>query len=451
MFDIENLEEFHLDNGLKVGILNLPQYNRVLMDLSVRVGAAHDPEGQSGMAHFVEHLLPTSGCEKFPFSVEEESPSELSFTQARSEFGEFTAAASYKNSFYFVGSLPNVMDLSFDSRMSNGQTNRIELALELLSNAVFRPEFNEVGISQERSAILNEICMKKSAPFYDELLEMRQLLFGHKIYARSPLGDLGSISQIELAEIKEFHNTWYHPNNADLIIAGKLPSNIKALIGEHFGDLPSGDLPEFTWPVQVGLEQTQKQVLPAPFLSKALNQERGISPTLLGFTAPSSLHEDHQAVEFVNSILGESQFSRLYQKVREELGLAYAVGSSYLSTSEFGFISTYCAATHSKEEAAINAILGEFERMQSEPVEEGLFRRTMNNFLYSFYSGSESLGRKINFIKDYWLSGRTPQQELEEIAQLTPEKLMSVAQTYFPSQENGVKYVQLIIDPFLEE
>ncbi|NKX45550.1 M16 family metallopeptidase [Roseicyclus persicicus] len=222
------VEEFFLDNGMQVVVIEDHRTPAVTHMVWYRVGAADEPPGQSGIAHFLEHLMfkATDDMASGQFSevVEANGGSDNAFT-----------AWDYTGYFQRVAA------------------DRLGLMMQMEADRMRDLVFDPVEVATERSVILEERAQRTdSSPgaLFNE--QMRAALFLNHPYGIPIIGWRHEMEGLTLENARAFYETWYHPNNAILIVAGDVtPEEVRALAEEHYGPIPaSAALPERLRPTE---------------------------------------------------------------------------------------------------------------------------------------------------------------------------------------------------------
>ncbi len=306
-------ETFTLDNGLKVVVVTNHRAPVVTQMLWYKAGSADDPQGLSGMAHIAEHMM-FKGTERFPDDTFSRTVSRLggrenAFT-ARDYTGYFQSVASEH--------LEVVMEMEAD-RMKNTTFTQEQFDNELL--VVLEERFQRVD--NNPSAQLNEVA--------------NATLHKHHPYGTPIIGWESEIRAATPDDVRAFHEEWYAPDNAVLIVAGDITAEeVRPLAEEHYGGIePSG------------IGERQRLQEPPHIAPRRVEMEspRVQQPSLsIQYLAPSyRTAEDHEAyaLQVLNEILGGGQTSRFYRALVIDQGIAAAAGSWYSAHSwdetSFGF------------------------------------------------------------------------------------------------------------------
>ena len=300
----------------------------------VLAGSRLETVEQAGVAHFMEHLT-FKGTRAFPTA------------RAISEAiegvgGSFNAATDRESTVYWV-------------RVPRREAER---AMEVLGELIVRPVLDEKEIDQEREVIIEEI-----RSYLDDPAEYCQILFQQAMFGTGPLGreicgDEPGIRALPSATIRDFWAATYRPANTVIAVAGELGHAAAVdLAGRAFGT-GNGVVPGWD---------------PAPALpagERLLTGRRDTAQAQLAIGIPGLRrdHPDAWVLAVLNGVLGDGMSSRLFQSVREELGLAYDVSSGVAEYADAGVLEISAGVDPERLPAAITAILAECARLRDEPV-----------------------------------------------------------------------------------
>ena len=212
------VEEFVLDNGMQVVVIEDHRTPAVTHMVWYRVGAADEPPGQSGIAHFVEHLM---------FKATDEL-----------ETGEFSGTVEANG-----GSDNAFTSWDYTGYIQRVAADRLGLMMQMEADRMRDLVFDPVEVATERSVILEERAQRTDSSaggLFNE--QMRAALFLNHPYGIPIIGWRHEMEGLTLENARAFYDTWYHPNNAILIVAGDVtPEEVRALAEEHYGPIPASD------------------------------------------------------------------------------------------------------------------------------------------------------------------------------------------------------------------
>jgi zinc protease len=333
-------ESFALSNGLQVIVITDRRAPVVTHMVWYRVGAADEPRGRSGIAHFFEHLM-FKGTQRIP-------EGEFSRIVARNG-GDDNAFTSWDYTAYY-------------QRIAR---DRLELVMTMEADRMRNLRFSDETFLSERDVIGEERRQRiDNSPGAVLGERMRAMLWPHHPYGTPIIGWLHEIQALDRASALEFYRTWYAPNNAILVVAGDVDAaELRPMVQRIYGRLrPTRDLPARTWvsdPPDVGpMRVTHRdEKVRQPSLSRLYRA------TSYGTDEGRQAHALDVAIE----ILGGSETSRLYRVLVEERRLAVSAGASS-STSGLGGGSVSIAATPAEGvtleqlEAAVDEVIAAFLR-----------------------------------------------------------------------------------------
>ncbi len=393
-------ERTALPDGPRVISACLPGARSVSIAAYVLAGSRLETADQVGVAHFMEHIT-FKGTEAFPS------------TRAISEAiegvgGSFNAATDRESTVYWV-------------RVPARQARR---AADVVGELIIRPRLEDAEIDHERSVIVEEIRSYLDDPAEYAQILIQQAMFGDGPLGREICGDEDAIRALPETTIRAFWSAAYRPSNVVVAIAGDL---------DHAAAL---DLvaPAFGTGNGVALGYGPAPDLPAG--PRYLLGHRDTTQAHLCLAVPAYRrdHPDSWALGVLNGVLGEGMSSRLFLSVREELGLAYDVGSGISEYADTGSIGVYAGVDPDELGPALEAILAELAKLRDVEVSEheldkakaylsgGLeLRMDDTRHLASWIGGQEALHERV----------LTLDEALEAVAAVTAVDIRRVAGELF--------------------
>lgn len=309
-----------LESGLRVVTEALPGLRSVTLGAWVGSGARDETDPESGASHFLEHLL---------FKGTEDRSAREIAEAVESVGGEMNAFTTHEQTVFYVR-VPDV---------------HLDLAVDILADVLWRPAFRESDIESERQVILEEIGMRDDSP--EDLVHdlFAQALFPEHPLGREVLGTDATIEAMPRAGIAQFHSAHYRPTNVVLAAAGNLThTDVLTAIADRFPDTDG------TRPERPGSSLSD----PIPVVVDTRDTEQ--AHVVLGTRALPALDPDRYALTVVNQALGGGMASRLFQKVREERGLAYSVYSYRVSFDDTGFLAVYAGTSPERVDETLEII-----------------------------------------------------------------------------------------------
>lgn len=213
-----DVTDFMLDNGMQVVVIEDHRAPAVTHMVWYRVGAADELPGQSGIAHFLEHLM---------FKATE--------TMGSGEFTELVKAnGGFTNAF---------TSWDYTGYFQRVAADRLGLMMEMEADRMRNLRFDPVEVATERSVILEERAERvdsSAGGLFSE--QTRAALFLNHPYGTPVIGWRHEMEGLTLENAQAFYDTWYHPDNAILIVAGDVtPDEVLALAQDHYGPIPASN------------------------------------------------------------------------------------------------------------------------------------------------------------------------------------------------------------------
>ena len=349
-----------LPSGLRLITEAMPHVRSVSVGVWLERGSRHETDEESGVAHFVEHMLFKGTASR--------TAQEIAQT-IDSIGGQLDAFTSKEYAGYYI----KVLD------------EHVPLAIDLLSDMILRPAFLPDDVTREQGVILEEIKMVEDAP--DDLVHE---VFTAQFWAQHPLGRpiLGTaetVSSFSSPQLRRYFERTYVAPHLVVTAAGHLEhAALRALVERAFASVPTGSVasPDAAPAVAPGVVVREKDI------------EQ--SHVCLGTRAYPQAHPKRHALYVLNTILGGSMSSRLFQHIREDRGLAYAVWSGLMTHSDAGALSVYAGCATDKVDEVIDLTLAEFTAMTRTPVSDAELRRAKDHLKGSLMLSLENTSSRMS-------------------------------------------------------
>ncbi|WP_321394385.1 pitrilysin family protein [Emcibacter sp.] len=299
------VDSFMLENGMKVVVI--PDHRAPIVTHMVwyNVGAADDPKGHSGLAHFLEHML-FKRTKKL----------------AEGEYSRIVARNGGRHNAF--------TSADYTGYYQTVAVDRLPLMMELEADRMVNLVLDEQDVLSERDVVLEERSMRiDSQPMALLREQMAASLFTVHPYGIPIAGWRSELENLSLKDVRDFYDKYYNPANAILVVAGDVTTDhIRTLANKYYQPLKGTPLPKRVRSAEP--EQTEAKRVD-------YRDERVQQPTWLrSYHAPSYSAGEKQyapALDVLSEILGSGVTSRLYQKLVVEQRVAVAAGSQYSSTS----------------------------------------------------------------------------------------------------------------------
>ncbi|MBQ9016498.1 MAG: insulinase family protein [Firmicutes bacterium] len=361
----------------------------------VRTGSSHESGDNSGVSHFIEHMM-FKGTEQ---------RNARQIAEAVDRIGGMSNAFTGKEATcYYIKTL--------SSNIYDGA----EILLDMVTGSTFAEE----EMNKERQVILEEIKMIRDTPDEDVIDMISELVNGKNAIGQTILGTPESLAGIDRQKLVDYYCREYSRDSIVIAAAGNFdPERLAALFEEGLDSLPA-DKPAFAPKIYPYEQQFQVRV-------------KDIEQTHLCMAIPSVSLGDDRYYTFVllSSIFGGSMSSRLFQNIREERGLAYSVASMNAFSSRSGFFTIYAGVAHEKLKETVEAIKYEIEKLCEDGVSEDELAMAKEQMKSSFIFGLENINsRMFNLGKNKLLLDRV--FEADEVLQaydaVTRQDILDAAQ-----------------------
>ncbi|MFO0704543.1 MAG: pitrilysin family protein [Candidatus Andersenbacteria bacterium] len=324
-----------LPNGVRFFAVPEAGTSAVTVLIMYQVGSRYETDRIAGISHFLEHMF-FKGTLKRPDAKE--------ITRELDSLGaEYNAFTSKDHTGYYVKTAAEHLPKSFD----------------VLADMLLHSKFVPTQVKRERTVILEEMRMYLDNPmlYMSDLFE--SVLFGQNALGREIIGFKHSILGTTSAELKRYARMFYHPKNMVVVVAGNVqPAKAFAMTKKYFSSLkPQRRLPFYT--CSINYKEPQVAVMTKPTQQAQL---------CLGFPAYSYTHPKLTALEVLHGVLGSGMSARLFEIIREQMGLAYTVRTGVTTYEDFGAFFARAGTDPAKALHAIEAILKEFKRIKRQLV-----------------------------------------------------------------------------------
>ncbi len=384
-----------LPNSLKIIHECLPYSKSISFGVWLREGSRDEPEEKSGILHFIEHML-FKGSEKF-------SSKEIAKITDRLG-GEVDAFTSKE----FMGINCKVLDKNF------------EKAVELISDIFLKPLFLEEEIENEKRVISEEIKSVEDDP-EDLSVELffKNFLKAHPL-GRSILGSEESIKSFKRNDLIDKHSSTFISSKTFIASSGSVKfEDVKSIFEKYFGKLPYIPNSRNVYPPQFNPGVFWKS-------KKELEQVH----IVLGFPGFSQRSKKRFPFFILNEILAGGFSSRLFQKIREERGLAYSVGSSPATFIDCGVWTIFCDTTRKNLKEVVELMKEELEKIRDGDIREDEVERGKEHLKGGFVLNLESSTSRMAYLARnelYHGEQIPPDSFLEEIDKVEMEDIREVA------------------------
>jgi len=366
---IEGVTEWRLPNGLKILTIPDPGADTITVHIVYLVGSRHEGYGEKGMAHLLEHML-FKGSKRHP-SLKEE------FTRRGARWNGTT---SNDRTNYFE---------TFPATDAN-----LDWALGMEADRMVNSFVRKEDLDSEMTVVRNEFEMGENNPGGVLFQRMQQLAFPWHNYGNPIIGQRADIEKVPIEKLRAFYRTWYQPDNAVLIIAGRFDeTRAIALAGRHFGPLrrPARVLPSYYTeePTQDGERRVRLERV-------------GDNPIVTAlYRVPAGSHPDYAAIDLLANILGDVPAGRLHRALVQK-GLASSSWGAERGMHDPGYM--YFGAYLGRDGnlgAARDKLLEVVEGLKKEPLTAEELERSRTALLNDFEKVQLDAGGLVRSLSEF--------------------------------------------------
>ena len=405
--------EHTLSNGLHVILQPDNTTPNVIVSIMYHVGSKNELPERTGFAHFFEHLM-FEGTANIPRGQ---------FTRYVEEAGgSLNAFTSFDLTFYYV-LLPS---------------NQLELGLWLESERLLHARVDSVGIATQKGVVTEEMKQSRdNQPYGRLLIETVSRAFSKHPYRWDVLGAEDHIRNAEDNEFKEFHDMFYVPENAVLVIAGDInEKETLPLVEKYFGEIPRG-----TKEIRRPLSNEPKRMVE---VRDTVYDNIQLPAVIQAYHIPGRGTNDYSAVEMLGNLLSQGQSSRLYRSLVDEQRLALQVMAIPLGYEQPGLTLIFAIPQIGVDPKVLeDALNKELEKVRNELISEQEIEKLKNQFENRFVnsnttiaSRAQNLAQNHTFFKD---AGRI-NTTLNDYLSVTREDILKAAREYFREDNRVVLY-----------
>lgn len=356
-------EEFTLSNGLRVVAEYIPHFPSVSVGLWIGAGSMYETVEENGLSHFVEHML---------FKSTENRTTKEIAVEMDALGGHVNAFTSKECTCYYAKVI----------------AEHLSRAMDLLSDLLLHAKMEEEDFEKERGVILEEIAMCEDTPedlVYDLLAEA---YFGEHALSRPILGTAEQIASVTREALMTYRRKHYRPDNTVLAIAGKFDL-------EQFKTMAEQMLGGWTAP-----KEDAAPMGDAPCLGLVKTKKKDIEQVHMCLAYPGVAQEDDAlyALSVMNNLFGGGMSSRLFQRIREEMGAAYSVYSFPSTYATCGMFQIYAGTSPETAQLVADELHAQIRALVDGGVTDEEFDMAKEQLKVSYVLGLESSSSRMSSI-----------------------------------------------------
>lgn len=409
------VQEHTLANGLKLLMHEDHSVPVAAVGLWYQVGSKDERAGRSGFAHLFEHIM-------FKGSANLEAEEHRNFITSIG--GVYNASTNFDSTIYYEA-VPS---------------NYLERILWMEADRLRSLDVSEENFKSERDVVKEERRLRIENPPFGRLLEVVfQNTYKTHPYRILPIGSMADLDAATLQDVRDFHATYYVPDNATLVVTGDFdPAQVKRWVETYFGPIPKGKKP-------IPRETPKEPAQTAERRAVDYHANTPLPAVVLTYHVPEAVSPDIYPLQVASNILSAGESSRLYRRMVYDKQIALGAGGQAFVLEDPGvFFFFSFLQSDQKAEDAEKELLAEVERLKSEPVSEVELAKAKNQLISELVFGRQTVQAKADAIGyasvilgDVSLVNR----QLAEYQKVTAADVQRVAKTYFNSENRTAVYM----------
>ena len=350
----------NLSNGLRVLLLPSKEVLSFKVLVLINTGADFEIKEQNGISHLLEHMY---------FKGTPKRPSTFKIAT------EIDSVGGYYNAY---------TDREITGLFIQLGADYTDLALDVSSDILLHPLLPEKELEKEKGVIIEEINMLADDPRVTAYELWEKLLYGNQPAGWPIGGSKETVARLSRDDLQQYWQSQFRSQSVLVALSGKLPSSetkALALVKKYFHNIPLGQ-------GKPKLKTREKQIKPNLLIQKKSTEQTHL---WLGFRAFNTFDPRQYALEVLNAVLDAGMSSRLFQLLREKLGLAYYVNSWFSLKTDTGWWAVSAGVNNDRVLEAISHILKEFRSFKISRLDEAEVKKAKNCLIGRLSLSSENV------------------------------------------------------------
>ncbi|MBX4195728.1 insulinase family protein [Candidatus Parcubacteria bacterium] len=405
-----------LPNGLRVVTVPTEGNPAVTVMILVESGSNYETKEQSGLSHFLEHMV---------FKGTKRRPNTLDISREMDELGAEHNAFTANE---------------FTGFWAKGESRHFKKLLDILADMYLNPTLSEEEMEKERGVIIQEILMYEDMPQHKVGRLFLELMYGDAPAGRFITGPAENVKKFTRKDLEDYRAGHYVADNTIVVVAGDIEdSEVKTEVMKTLGEIERKRKP-----VKPAVKEEQKA--PALLVHKKKTDQTHM---ILGFHAFNALDKRMPALQVLASILGRGMSSRLFHKLRNEMGACYYVSASADDYSDYGYFGIATGVESQRIEEVTKVILAECIKLMREavpPEELQKAKEYLSGRLYLGLETTDSLAEFYGVQEAIKHMIEKPEEVERDIRAVSAEDVQNVAREIFRAEKLNLAVVGDIED-----
>lgn len=370
----------------------------------VETGSKYENKENNGISHFLEHMC---------FKGTTKRPTAFDITRELDTIGaQYNAFTSQEYTGYYAKS----------------DYKNLDLILDVVSDLYLNPIFPEKEIEKEKGVIVEEINMYLDSPKSIVGEEFNKLLYGDHPAGWSVAGTKEIVQKMERTNFIDYRNKHYVSSATTVIVAGKInEKDIVKKVTKSFKD------------IGVWKKEGKEKVLENQKIPQVLVHYKDTDQThiVLGVRSFNIYNKYNTIIKVMNSVLSGGMSARLFQKMRDEMGICYYIRSSNVKSTDHGSFEISAGVDSKRVKEAVTAILEELNKLKTSLVKSDELNKAKQHLIGNLHLGLESSDSLAEFYGSQEVMRKDikkPEDMVKEIKAVTAEEIKFVAERIFKNE-----------------
>lgn len=406
-----------LPSGLRVIAVPMKDNPTATVLVLVEAGSKYETKKINGLSHFLEHMC---------FKGTEKRPKGLDIAR------ELDGLGADSNAF---------TSQEYTGYWAKGRAKNVDRLLDVVADVYLNSTLPTEEIEKEKGVIIDEINMYEDMPMRKVHYTFGELLYGDQPAGWTILGPKENIRAMTREDFLKYRKEHYVAKGTVVVVAGDIkPMQVFKQVNKLFENIPTGR------------KHPKKKVVEKQSRPQTLVEYKQTDQThlILGFRSFHAKHKDIRAIDMLVAVLGKGMSSRLFDRLREQMGVGYYVRAYNDDATDTGVVEVNTGVSNERVQEVVEAILEECKRMKTELVSPAELKKTKEYVIGNLELQMEStndVAMAYGYQSIVYRELKTPKQLIKEIRAVTAEDIQRVAKKIFTNDRLNLA----LIGPFKSE
>jgi predicted Zn-dependent peptidase len=407
-----------LPNGLRVVTVPLHDTSTVMVMILAETGSEYETKEKNGISHFLEHMC---------FKGTTKRPSSKIINQELDGLGAASNAFTSNDHTGFY---------------AKAHADKTEQILDIVSDIYLNSTFPEEEIEKEKGVVIEEINMYEDRPQSKVWNILSEAVFGDQPAGRTIIGTKETVFSITREDLVKYHHAHYGPEATTVVVAGKIEEEkLLSQVKSIFGSIPKR-------PKEARPKVKDEQGEPKVAIHRKESDQTHIILSFRSFIDRYNEENVYRA-GLLGAVLGSGMGSRLFHRIREELGLAYYISAGHNPDIDYGQLVISLGVSNANVAKALEAIFGEIRKIKNELVPEEELQIVKDMRKGHFYLGLETpndWADYYGFQELYHDKMESPEEIITKREKVTAEEVKALARDIFKPENLTIAMVGPVED-----